>query len=430
MTTSIEDQLRAELAREAARVQAADVRPLAVAETPDGRAGWRGLSLAAVAALGRPRAGRRVIAWLAPAAAVVAILAVIAGVMVAGAGAGARHPAGSGPVNTGSPAAMPRFYVSLSYASPRWRAVVHDARSGRALSSQVLPPTVHRTRMLPSVVAAGDDRTFAIVTAEHPATGPSYVQLIQLHLRHGGQVGQLYDIREPLPAAVADSYVTGAALSGDGSKLAVTLQIPGRAAARPGGAILVISQSPNWATRIWTSAVKSQMPLDPAWQAGGRYLGFLLWSHIRATADTFTAHSQVRLLDTAAAGRDMLAARVIAAGGHGRGFLQNALLSPDGRSVIVATYRNVAGSQAGHGTAHLAVEELAVPGGRVRQQFCVRSDLYTTSRQQNAADSSVAVLAIAPRGRHSLVVCPGMGRLDNGRFTPLPGLPAVPIVAW
>lgn len=427
MTTRLEEQLRAELGREGARVRAADLRPLVAPRAADGRAG-RPLSLAASVsgALGRPRPGRSRTARLAPAAAVIAVLAVIAGIMVAG--AGARHPSGTGPAGTSNPAAMPRFYVSVSYP-PRVRAVVHDARTGRVLSSVLLTTGRGPLPADPAIAAAAGGRSFAIAVPVRGPGGQAATRVRMLYLTRDGGIARTSQLPLWLTAPGSGTVAYGLALSGDGTRLAATIQVPaGRAGY--GSEIKVVSLAPGYPTRTWTTGGQVTQASDPAWQAGGRYLGFLLWSHIRHPAhQPFTARSQVRLLDTAAAGRDLLATPVIAAGGPGRGFLADALLSPDGRSVTVAAYRNVAGSRARHGTAYLAVEELAVPGSRVRHQVCVRSEAYGNPRQEGAIDDLVEVLAVAPRGRHSLVVCPGMARLDNGRFTPLPGLSAYG-VAW
>ncbi len=38
-------------------------------------------------------------------------------------------------------------------------------------------------------------------------------------------------------------------------------------------------------------------------------------------------------------------------------------------------------------------------------------------------DHGCQVLSLGPTGIHALVQCFGFGRVDNGRFTPLPGVP-------
>src|ERR1700733_6623178 len=97
--TDVEDRLRRDLAREAARTQVGMLRPLA----QPGLAPRRRL-----AGLPVPRPGRR---WLAPAAAMVAVAAVLAGVTLAGSGLRARPgAAGGGPATAAG--AAPRFYVS------------------------------------------------------------------------------------------------------------------------------------------------------------------------------------------------------------------------------------------------------------------------------------------------------------------------------
>jgi hypothetical protein len=41
-----------------------------------------------------------------------------------------------------------------------------------------------------------------------------------------------------------------------------------------------------------------------------------------------------------------------------------------------------------------------------------------------ALDGDCRVMALGPTGVHALIECFGFGRLDGGRFTPLPGVPS------
>ena len=97
----------------------------------------------------------------------------------------------------------------------------------------------------------------------------------------------------------------------------------------------------------------------------------------------------MRRLDTARPGRNLLASKVIAAGGHGLGFLQDAYLAPDGRSVIVAAYRNSPGppGRSGRGVAVLRLAELLYPGSQVTaEMFRERTTRYRGAGQESAAD--------------------------------------------
>ncbi|HEY1644602.1 MAG TPA: hypothetical protein VGG35_28320 [Streptosporangiaceae bacterium] len=416
MPVDVESQVRAELSREAGRVQAGDLRPLTVPEASE-RPGWRALL---------PAAGRRsVVRWLAPATAVVAVIAVIAAVMVAGAGVH-RDPSAAGPAAS-TPAGRSRFYVSLTFR-PKVAAVVHDSRTGRVTGSYRLPPAYQGSGPAPVIAAARSDREFAIAATEQLGHSEADVRILDLRLTRDGRPDSVAVLPWRLTPPGSADYVDGIALSPDGRQLAAAIQIPA-SGFRPRAEIKVISVRTG-ATRTWTVAGETQLPLNPSWQAGGRYLGFLLWSRIRGPAASFTARTQLRLLDTVAASRDLMSARVVATGANGRGFLQAAVLSPDGRSVLVAAYRNVAGSRPGHGTAILRVEALRIPGGRLTQVVCRESVRYRNARQMNAADTRFSVLSVAGQGHHALVMCPSLARLDNGSLTTLPGLGQLPIVAW
>ena len=157
--TDIEHRLRHTLEREAARMQPWDAPAARRACAPaswharagPGRSRWAGRQAAVpqVAGPGRgrrggDRRGRR-------------------------AGAGRRGHrevrAGGRPAAIAGPAGAPRFYVSLTWLAGV--AVVHDARTGQMLTSVPLPAAERGSGgPIPSVAAAGNDRTFAIAATE------------------------------------------------------------------------------------------------------------------------------------------------------------------------------------------------------------------------------------------------------------------------
>jgi hypothetical protein len=418
--TDVADRLRRDLAREAARTQATMLRPLA----QPGRAPRRGLAgrgLAGRGLAGRGLAGGPARRWLAPAAAVVAVAAVLAGVALAGSGIRARPGATAGGA-TATAGRDPRFYVSVTLP-PHVGVVVHAAHSGRVLSKAWLPGA-QGAGPLASIAAAGNDRTFAIAATVHLPNSTLAVRLYELSLSGRGRVVSLATITDLTPPASADT-VTGIALSPDNRELAATVEIP-TSGFHPRGEIEVLSLRTGRAARTWTGG--AGIPSDPAWQAGGRKLGFLWWDHIRGPVTSFTARTRERRLDTAAPGRSLLgSSQVIAAAPDGR-FLQSAVLSADGRALLGSWYHNI---PAGHGTGTAVVEfgRLGLNGRRttVIQWRAIR---FRGPVQEGETDSSCNVLSVAGRDHATLVQCPGLERVQNGSISSLPGLGQVPIAAW
>jgi hypothetical protein len=409
--TDVEDRLRRDLAREAARTQATMLRPLA----QPGPAPRRGLA-------GRGLAGGPARRWLAPAAAVVAVAAALAGVTLAGSGVRTRPGTAAGGA-TAVAGADPSFYVSVSLP-PHVRLAVHNAHSGRVLSSASLPPAAQGAGPVSSIAAAGNDRTFAIAATVHLPHSTLAVRLFELSLSGRGRVESLASLANLTPPGSADT-VTGIALSPDNRELAATVEIP-TSGFHPQGEIEVISLRTGHVARTWAGG--AGIPSDPAWRAGGRKLGFLWWDHIRGPVTNFTARTRERLLDTAVPGSSLLgSSRVIATAPRGQ-FLQTAVLSADGGALLGTWYRNIPAGR-GNGTAVVQFGRLGLNGRRsaVIQWRAIR---YRGPAQEGVADSSCNALSVAGRDHAALVQCPGLERVQTGWISSLPSLGPYPVAAW
>ena len=412
--TDVEDRLRRDLAREAARTQV-DHAPPAGPAGP-GAAAWPG---------GPPAAGRRrhwpARRWLAPAAAVIAVAGLLAGVTLAGSGLRARPGAAAGGGATAA-GADPSFYVSVSLP-PHVRVTVHNARTGRVLSSVRLPSFAQGAGPIPSVTAARDDRTFDIAATVHLPDDTLAVRLFAVSLSRRGQVASFASLADLTAPASADT-VTGIALSPNGGQLAATVEVP-TTGFHPRGEIEVVSLRTGHVTRTWLGA--AGIPLDPAWLAGGRKLGFLWWDHIRGPVTNFTARTRERLLDTTAPGNSLLgSSRVIAAAPEGQ-FLQSAVLSADGRALLGTWYRNI---KVNHGNGTAVVDFGRLGRGRRPAVIQQRTIRFRGPEQEGYADSSCNVLSVAGRNDAALVQCPRLERVQASWITPLPGLGPYPVVAW
>jgi hypothetical protein len=389
--TDLEDRLRRDLAAEAARTQATMLRPLTEPDRATRLAGLR---------LGVPGAGRGARRWLAPAAAAVAVAAVLAGVTLARSGAGGQPgAAASGGVAAG---AVPRFYATVA-PGQHIRVLIHSSRTGRVVSSQGLAGAYGSN---PSITAASNDRMFAVVTASRMPHSPTGPRLYQVWINNRGRVTTVGGNQRLL--VPAGHVVDGIALSPDGSKLAIAEQIP-QPAFRPLGEIEEWSVEAGRVIRTWSAA--KGMPLDPAWLASGRKLGFLWWDHLHyhGGSSNFTARTQERLLNTSAPGPSLLAgSQVIAAAPKGD-FLASAELSADGRMLIGSWFRNVP-SGTSRGTADLIYGQLGLNGHGTGFEVGT-SARYNGAGQEHAADFSCRVLSMVERHHATLLECPKLAQV-------------------
>ena len=401
----IENLLREELKRAALKIQPEMLRPLRV---PAPGRGWR-LRLVP----------------LATAAAVIAIVAVVA--LVAGLPA-SHKPAISVP----APAAPPRFYVTISGGANgrETEAVVRASASGQ-VTGTVLVPSIAQDFAF--VTAAADDRSFIVGTYKSqnlasPA-GAFDLGLFQFRISGGGKPGHLTELA-PSPAR-GDGF-EGMALSPDGKLLAVSL-LPGP---HDIGTLQVINLATG-TIRTWTAPVTGPQyaPGTPSWVDGNRMIAFP-WQRA-VSPDDFALTEGVRLLDTAAPGDNLADAKLIVPSGVvAAGSIKSALITPDGRDVIVATLRELSPLADSH-TVIVQLAELQAGTGRLVRVLRTQTARYDQGGYITL-QASLGVLSFGSAGQYVLVQGIQFGWLDvggpdPGRFTPLPALPAgqyVTVAAW
>jgi hypothetical protein len=412
----IENLLREELKREAQKIQPELLRPLQV---PIRRPSWR------------PR--------LLPFTAAAAVIAVItAGALVAGLTAahqpGARKPAVSG----SAPAGLPRFYVTTS-SGPDGRgiqAVVRASASGRVTGTVPVPsaiPVEWADSGGTFVTAAADDRSFIIgVQGGQEPTNPGLdLRLFRFAISAVGKPGHLTELAAD---PVRDQTTEGIALSPDGKLLAVSL-MDDDSPADPVAAIQVIDLATG-AIRTWTAPAHSvYIPGPPSWADGSRVIAFT-W--LRSTQSGLMAAPRgIRLLDTAAPGDNLVAGTLIVPRGVvAAGSLVSAQITPDGRDVIVVTWRDLTPQASTH-TVVVQFAELQASTGRLVRLLRTETARYDQGNVVTVEDS-LGVLSLGSQGRYALVQGSQFGWLDvggpePGRFTPLPAVPAgqyVDFAAW
>ena len=411
----LENLLREELQHEAQKVQPELLRPLQV---PTRRPSWR------------PR--------LLPFTAAAAVIAVItAGALVAGL-TSAHKPAAHKPAVSGSaPASLPRFYVTTS-SSPGGRgiqAVVRASASGQVTGTVPVPsalPVEWADSGGTFVTAAADDRSFIIGVqgGQAPTKNGLDLRLFRFAISDAGKPGHLTELA---PAPMRNETTEGIALSPDGKLLAVSLQNDSSPDAV--GAIQVLDLATG-ATRTWTAPAHSAyIPGPPSWADGSRVIAFT-W--LRSTQSGLMAAPRgIRLLDTAAPGDNLVAGTVIVPSGVvGAGSVVSARITPDGRDVIVVTWRDLTPRAKTH-TVVVQFAELQASTGRLVRLLRTQTERYDFAHVITV-EVSLGVLSLSSQGRYALVQGTQFGWLDvggpdPGRFTPLPAVPAgqyVNFAAW
>jgi hypothetical protein len=394
--TDLEDRLRRDLHMVSERAGAGSIRPLRV---PPARR--------------RPAAVR----WLAPVAAVAAVIGVVAGVSLAGRSQGHQPAPQQSPEPVGP---MPPYLVTLAATYPQnapW-AFVRDSATGAVLTSVHLPALVTSGGSSSPSITAGDDRTYIITVSgwdqgKATTTGPPHEVSINryylMRLAADGRSASLTRLHIPISPHATD----GIALSPDGSMVATAVQ-----ACHVGGCqytgIQVVTLATG-ASRTWTTQARGA-PFSVSWAGNG---------HI-----AFQWRQAYRLLDITQPGGNLLASSVPIAGPPAvpTGFVPPALVTSDGRAVITSTVQNIPEGN-GRDTVVGKIVELDAGTGQVLQVLHtatvrdVTTEGDTVQTDVSDLDQTCKVLSLAPVGVHALVQCFGFGRVDGARFTPLPGVP-------
>ena len=350
----------------------------------------------------------------------------------------AHKPAAHKPAVSGSaPASLPRFYVTTS-SSPGGRgiqAVVRASASGQVTGTVPVPsaiPVEWADSGGTFVTAAADDRSFIIGVqgGQEPTKIGLDLRLFRFAISAAGKPGHLTELA---PAPMRNETTEGIALSPDGKLLAVSLM--NDSSPDPVGAIQVLNLATG-ATRTWTAPARSvYIPGPPSWADGSRVIAFT-W--LRSTqSGLMSAPRGIRLLDTAAPGDNLVAGTVIVPRGVvAAGSLVSALITPDGRDVIVVTWRDLTPRASTH-TVVVQLAELQAATGRLVRLLYTQTARYGQVSVVTVEDS-LGVLSLGSQGRYALVQGVKFGWLDvggpdPGRFTPLPAVPAgqyVNFAAW
>jgi hypothetical protein len=381
--TDIETRLREGLRAEAARVQPHLLRELRVPARRRRR--------------GAPRRGPRMLRWLAPLAAALAVVAVISAVrLTVDARPRAPRPvADMSPAVTAAPAApMPQYYVSANVHTQD-RAWINDSATGQVIAKVGVPG------QLPiAITAAADDRTFIIVFQD--LYRGQFVTFTRLTLGADGHPASFRKLPLKLPASTAlqgAADVADVALSPDGQTLALSLTIEVSTAALKANpkadqnvkSEIELVSLRTGATRTWAAAPGDFIE-DLSWARGSQTLAFLAAAQHSTPNDNA---SQVRVLDVSRPPGGLLTSSSRVPLRTAGGLVQSMLVTDNGSRVVAFTRLPPAkGVRKGRGTLILA--EYSASTGR---QLQVLSRLLT----RNGFPADGVVNSADPSGQHLLV---------------------------
>lgn len=383
-------------------------------------------------------ARRRWTAWAAPVVSAALVAAVIAASVTLVGGLRAR-PATSGAL--ASPGGLPPYYVALTTQKPdsdiySLGATAAELRSTTtgAVLAKVTPPRPYVS--FTGVTGAADDRTF-VLSAQGPNEIPKNLSARQYLQKypHGYYPAQRFFLLRidpkaarrmvltALPAAYtpANAPVHDMALSPDGTTLAADV------GGEIGNAGLFTFDLATGAERAWSSRSCPQcFPSSGGLGYVGVNVDALSW-----TADSrhvaFVWGGTVRVLDTRAAGSDLLAGSKIAAtwtvGPTVTAMWRGAIITPDGRTVLAI--QEFGGPYPNPGISEHLVRFSTATGRQtavINNLNVLKLNGYEQVLYTNP-DGSLLVVTFLRPGRNATI-------LHDGHQTRLPWSPYIGVAAW
>jgi hypothetical protein len=364
------------------------------------------------ASAGQPQArrGRRLLAGLASA---VAVMAVMGGSIALAFGGHAPHRAANsqrqaGNFSPGTGDAAPPYYMELASTSDSRlsHAVVKDTATGATLAT-VMPPKPFNTFFV--VTGAADDRTFVLVgEAKRLPAGARYPPATLFRAGYDPGRRRITLTALPIPWISRDEQLHGLALSPSGSRLAVSVTVFDRGRSEK---VSVYSMTTG-AAKVWR-----QPSGAPAYRLSWGPDGRLAYNW-----DDSPRHG-VWVLNTAAAGGGLIAhSRLAAAVPHGWFFIAGALLTPDGRTVVAAMTR--AGNLHLHRT-NFEFAEFSAATGKQTQALMPSHNGVSQLVWASPSGTVLVVQTLATSGQGMV-----LDVLSGGRITPIPNTSQASFVAF
>jgi hypothetical protein len=314
---------------------------------------------------------------------------------------GSRLAAAVSPWSAGrADAGMPRYYV-LGSESGAGALQVRSSVTGKVISAVTAPAACDPKTFK---IATADDRSF-VVSCDTPQSKSQSIAFYRLQVTSRGRASGLRPLAIRTPADALDAV----ALTPDGRRLAIAMQGFGGVPGGP-GAVEVVTLATG-ATRTWTGS----SPYDLTWADNGRELGLF-------------EDSGLYTLNVSTAGSRLSSAHLVLSRMFRSDGVETAKLSPDGRTIIASVTYDIGNQPLHRGSVVGGIIEISARTKKqlgtlltIHAQYSVdgggsEAGWYQTSCSLGPVDST---------GNHLLASCDRFGRLDRGRFTALPGVPAV-----
>jgi hypothetical protein len=290
-----------------------------------------------------PVARRRGVGWVA--AAVVAVLLAGTSVAVFTRAPGPLRPLGP------LPAGVPRYYVQQSFGGVSGPAPVVRSTATGAVTDTVRSPW--RQARITDIAAAGN-QTFFMVCQGIAGKGVSPVvtgsRIYRFRVTSSGRIGGYAMVRGGM---LAGRQADELAVAADGSEVAVSTG-PAAATGAPGSAEVMVINTRTGARAVWHNApaVPGQMAYgvaDLSLTADGRELAFLgIPRCIKGPCRPTGNGEEVRAVSPAGQGGNLGNSRLLlrqsALVRLATGYIDGAVISPDGSSVTVVEMNTPGGS--------------------------------------------------------------------------------------
>jgi hypothetical protein len=421
--TRTEERLRDALGAAAARVKDDRLRPLPTLEAKPRRH--------------TPRTHK---AWLAPVAAALSVLLVIALAVTL---AHSRHHQAPSSPYPALPAGFPRYFAEIG-APPRLDVVIRSTSTGAEITTAMTPDIPDWQLTPESIAAAPDGRTFYIAYYAVNTTATSRTSqtwIYQLTWSHGGSANALNWIRgDPIPGGGLLANGPSMTVSPDGTRLALTAASPARQRdqnSRSWPDEIIVIDLRTGARTVWQDGLSrpGQTFTIPrvSWAPDSRSLAFLaIWCRPTPNSGVCLGTpgrlgyrgTQVRSLDLTTKGGTLGHSAMRLAQDSRYPVIADAVAGRNGELTLAV----LSGSA---GDAQLTVERVAANGARLGVLY--RSRAYNTVGRPASVtltpDATGRYLMLTYDSPDGLV----SGWVDHGKLRFLPAehpVRGLPITAW
>jgi DUF1707 SHOCT-like domain len=300
-----------------------------------------------------PAAQRRGTGWVAGAVAAMLLAGLVVAVFTRAPGPPFTRAPGPSFIRAPSPfpAGLPRYYIQQSFGGAHGPATVVRATATGAVTATVRSPwrQAHTTG-----IAAASDQTFFVACQGITGKGGHAVvtgsRIYRFRVSGSGRIGG-YSL---VPGGILAGLQAGElAVAADGSEVAVTTA-PAAATGAAGSAAIMVINTRTGARAMWHNApaVPGQMTYGVAGlslTADGRKLAFLgIPRCVKGPCRPTGNGEEVRAVSPAGRGGNLSSSRLLlrqsALVRLATGYIDGAVISPDGSSVAVVEMNTAAGS--------------------------------------------------------------------------------------